>query len=203
MNYYISDLHFFFESQLDNGGVNYDGRPFKTLEEMHAEIKNRWNARVRDKDKVYILGDVAIRGCTEELLELVGSLKGRKVLVKGNHDDIADERYKALFYEICDYRETFETVDNRNYKLVMSHYPILMWSGQHRGAILLYGHTHNSKEDVFFQKCIDEMNRPEGGFLHEKEPRIMAVNVGCMKEYMDYTPRTLRELLTAVKPAES
>ena len=31
MNYYISDLHFFCRSQIDNGGKNYDGRPFKTM----------------------------------------------------------------------------------------------------------------------------------------------------------------------------
>ena len=41
MNYYISDLHFFCRSQIDNGGKNYDGRPFKTMEEMHESILKR------------------------------------------------------------------------------------------------------------------------------------------------------------------
>ena len=35
----------------------------------------------------------------------------------------------------------------------------------------------------------------ENGILHENEPEITAINVGCMKEYMDYTPQTLKELL--------
>lgn len=194
MNYYISDLHFFCKSQLDNGGVNFDRRSYKTLEEMHDDIKKRWNEKVTNGDRVFILGDISMRGYNDNLVALVAQLKGQKVLVKGNHDDISDARYKQLFREICDYREVSDSFEGKTYKVVLSHYPILMWNGQHKGAILLYGHTHNSKEDVFFQKCIDEMNS-ENGILHENEPEITAINVGCMKEYMDYTPQTLKELL--------
>ena len=194
MNYYISDLHFFCKSQLDNGGVNFDKRSYKTLEEMHYDIKQRWNKKVTNGDHVFILGDISMRGYNDNLVALVAQLKGQKVLVKGNHDDVSDARYKQLFREICDYREVSDSFEGKTYKVVLSHYPILMWNGQHKGAILLYGHTHNSKEDIFFQKCIDEMNS-ENGILHENEPEITAINVGCMKEYMDYTPRTLKELL--------
>ena len=194
MNYYISDLHFFCKSQLDNGGVNFDRRSYKTLEEMHDDIKKRWNEKVTNGDRVFILGDISMRGYNDNLVALVAQLKGQKVLVKGNHDDVSDARYKQLFREICDYREVSDSFEGKTYKVVLSHYPILMWNGQHKGSILLYGHTHNSKEDIFFQKCIDEMNS-ENGILHENEPEITAINVGCMKEYMDYTPQTLKELL--------
>lgn len=194
MNYYISDLHFFCKSQLDNGGVNFDKRPYKTLEEMHADIKDRWNKKVTNGDRVFILGDISMRGYNENLVALVAQLKGQKVLIKGNHDDVSDARYKQLFREICDYREVTDSFDGKSYRLILSHYPILMWNGQHKGTILLYGHTHNSMEDIYFQKCIDEMNS-ENGILHENEPEITAINVGCMKEYMDYTPRSLKELL--------
>ena len=40
----------------------------------------------------------------------------------------------------------------------MSHYPILMWNGKHRGVIMLYGHTHITVEDDYFQKCLKKMN---------------------------------------------
>ena len=49
MNYYISDLHFFARSQIDNGGCNFDGRPYKTLEEMHEDIVKRWNRKITKK----------------------------------------------------------------------------------------------------------------------------------------------------------
>ena len=62
MNYYICDLHLFCRSQVDNGGVNYDGRPFKSLDEMHDYFLRRWNEKITNGDTVYILGDVAMRG---------------------------------------------------------------------------------------------------------------------------------------------
>lgn len=37
-----------------------------------------------------------MRGTNEELIALVAQLKGRKVLIKGNHDDVSDMRYKNV-----------------------------------------------------------------------------------------------------------
>jgi len=194
MNYYISDLHFFAKSQIDNGGCNYDGRPYKTLEEMHENILRRWNQKITNGDTVYILGDISMGGAGEKLIELVAKLKGHKVLVKGNHDDVRDYRYKQLFEQICDYKELSDSIAGKSYKLVLSHYPILMWNGQHRGAILLYGHTHRTVEDVYFQECIKTMNE-RNDIRHEHDPEFRAINVGCMCDYMDYEPRSLKELL--------
>lgn len=194
MNYYISDLHFFARSQLDNGGCNYDKRPYKTLEEMHEDILNRWNKKITNGDVVYILGDVSMRGRNEKLIELVAKLKGRKVLIKGNHDDVEDYRYKQLFANIYDYRELSDSFEGKTYKLVLSHFPILMWHEQHKGRILLYGHTHQTVEDEFFQECIKRMNE-RNDIRHENEPEFRAINVGCMCSYMDYEPRSLKELL--------
>lgn len=193
-NYYISDLHLFCTSQLDNGGRNFDGRPYHTLDEMHDDIKNKWNSKVTNGDTVYILGDVSKRGKNDALIAYVATLKGRKVLVKGNHDDLSDYRYKQLFSEVVDYKEITETCCGKNYKIVLSHYPILMWKDQHKGSILLYGHTHNTVEDKFFQQCIQQMNQ-DPNIHHESDPLFQAINVGCMLSYMNYEPRTLEELL--------
>ena len=76
------------------------------------------------------------------------------------------------------------------------HYPILMWNGQHRGSILLYAHTHNTVEETFFQKCVKELNENKKLNVQQGKP-IRAINVGCMMAYMNYTPRTLDELLEA------
>jgi len=196
MNYYISDLHLFCNSQVNNGGVNYDGRPFKSLDEMHECILRRWNEKVTNGDTVYILGDISMRGKNEALIALVAQLKGKKVLIKGNHDDLSDYRYKQLFYDILDYKELSDSFEGRTYKVVLSHYPILMWNGQHSGTTLLYGHTHNSAEDKFFQDVIAQMNQSEALKLRrENEKPFRAINVGCMMPYMNYEPRTLKELL--------
>ena len=199
MNYYISDLHFFCRSQTNDGFVNYDRRPFANCEEMHDTLLHRWNKKVTNGDTVYILGDMARRGRNDALIGLVAQLRGRKVLIKGNHDDISDYRYKQLFMEICDYKELVDSFEGRTYKLILSHYPILMWNGQHSGSFLLYGHTHISAEDTFFQNCVRKLSED----LEEKgcEP-LRAFNVGCMQPYMNYEPRTIAEIL-AVHEAQS
>jgi len=204
MNYYISDLHLFCRSQVDNGGVNYDGRPFKSLDEMHEHILLRWNEKVTNGDTVYILGDVAMRGKNDALIALVAQLKGKKVLVKGNHDDLGDYRYKQLFYEIIDYKELSDSYEGKTHKVVLSHYPILMWNGQHSGTLLLYGHTHNSAEDTFFQSCLKSMNGNEELKLRRQgEKAFRAINVGCMMPYMNYEPRTLKEILGAFEEVQT
>ena len=194
MNYYISDLHFFSKNQTAEG-LNFDNRPFKNVDEMHEVILNNWNSRVTNGDTVYILGDISNRGKNEDLIALVARLKGKKVLIVGNHEDIRDYRYKQLFHAIYDYLEITDHVDKQPYKLVLCHYPILMWNGQHNGTILMYGHLHDSIEETYFKKCLSEMNGGEFAIRRPHEKEIVAINVGCMMPYMNYTPRTLEEIL--------
>ena len=188
MNYYISDLHLFHEA-----AIRFDDRPFQDLEEMHAEIVKRWNEKVNNGDTVYILGDVSMRGKNEDLIALVAILKGKKVLIRGNHDDVSDLRYRQLFSEVCDYKEIRDSIAGKSYELVLCHYPIFSWKHMSRGTILLYGHTHNSPEDEYFQKCLVEMK--DNDRCHTGDSAIQAYNVGCMKPWMDYEPRSLQEII--------
>lgn len=188
MKYYISDLHLFHKAS-----IRFDHRPFASAEEMNKAILKNWNDRVTNGDYVYILGDVSMRGKNDDLIALVAQLKGRKVLVKGNHDDISDYRYQQLFTEICDYKEIHDAIENEQYRLVLSHYSIFSWKEMGRGRILLYGHTHESEEDKFYQKCLKEMQKNDCRHVYDRN--IKAFNVGCMHAYMDYTPRTLEEIM--------
>lgn len=188
MNYYISDLHLFHEA-----AIKFDNRPFHSLQEMHEAIVNNWNSKITNGDTIYILGDVSMRGKNEDLIALVATLKGKKILVKGNHDDVSDYRYQQLFYEICEYKEIQDSFDGNNYNLVLCHYPIFSWKKMGRGTILLYGHTHNSAEDVFYQKCLMEMSQND--CRHARETQVKAINVGCMKPWMNYEPKTLKEIM--------
>ena len=196
MNYYISDMHLFCKNQTNEGTANYDGRPYDTVEEMNRDLLRRWNAKVTNADTVYILGDISMRGKSDELIGLVAQLKGKKVLIKGNHDELSDLRYTQLFTEICERKELTDCFGGRAYKLVLDHFPILMWAGQHRGVILLYGHTHNGVEEAFFQKCLADMNASEKLSLRRHGGQeIRAFNVGAMMPRMRYEPRTLKEII--------
>ena len=189
LNYYISDTHF--------GWTNkYEGR---TLEHDRL-IKENWNRVVNNNDDVYILGDIGKEGNngdTERLCEIIATLKGRKHLIVGNHDKLKDSRLKQLFVEICDYKEITDNVDGKNYKLILSHYPILFWAQQHRGAIHLMGHLHDTDEYKAFKYCLKYVN----DFFKDKTlkgytdcPPAVAHNVGCM--LWDYTPVTLKQILS-------
>ena len=187
MKYYISDLHLFHKASIE-----FDNRPYKDVETMHDYIRTKWNNKITNGDTVYILGDMSLRGQKENLISFVSTLKGQKVLVKGNHDDVSDYRYQQLFMEICDYKEVHDSFEGKNYDLVLSHYPIFSWKNMGRGWIHLYGHTHNSVEDELYIKTLDDMvNNCE----HMQRGPVCAINVGCMKPWMNYEPRTLKEIL--------
>lgn len=192
MNYYISDLHI--------GCVNkFDGR---TLEDDEKLVKN-WNERVHNNDTVYILGDVARFGSNAEneySIVHLSRLKGKKVLICGNHDvkGLKDNRIAQLFTEICDYKEVTDNFNGINNNIVLSHYPILFWNNQHKGWIHLYGHVHQSEEWTVYKTALGLMNeyfedRTKKGY--KDCPQAKAYNVGAMLNYINNTPRTLKEIL--------
>lgn len=196
MNYYISDLHL-----LHKNCIGFDERPFADLEEMHETILANWNRKVTNSDTVYILGDATLYGKKEDAIALVARMKGKKVLVRGNHDHIDDYRYQQLYEEICDYKEIQDGIDGKQYHLVLFHYPIFSWKNMGHGTILLYGHTHDSMEDTYYQECLRKMAEEECS-RHIYEFRPQAYNVGCMKPWMNYEPRSLKEILSFREKAE-
>ena len=186
-----------FHKNVTGEGSNFDNRPFKTLEEMHEIIKTNWNNIVTNADHVYILGDLAWKE-NEDVISFVSKLKGNKHLIVGNHDKVKDQRYKQLFVEFCDYKELKDKINGKEYNVVLSHYPLAFWNHQHHyrrdgeeykvWSIQLYGHVHNSNEETIFQDFIESLNE-------KHNIKCIAKNVGCMINYMDYTPRTLAEII--------
>lgn len=193
MNYYISDLHFNCINKYEN----------RTLEHDKLIIDN-WNKTVHQNDNVYILGDIGYFSSNkynEYLCQCLSVLKGNKTLILGNHDNTKDKRINQLFVEICDYKEIIDSFSN-NKKIVLSHYPILMWNGQHNGWIHLHGHTHMTDEEFIYRESIKKLN---DCFIenelskNEKHIEALTYNVGCMLDYMDYTPRTLKYIMEEYK----
>lgn len=195
MIYYICDLHLFHKNVTDEG-TNFDNRPFKTLDDMHGIIKKNWNGRITGADHIYLVGDACWKH-NEDSIALMSQLKGNKHLIAGNHDYIDDQRYRQLFVEICDYKEIKDTIDGKQYGVVLSHFPIAFWNHQHKytrdckehknWSIQLYGHVHDSIEEKIFQNFIRELN-------DKYNIACEAYNIGCMMEYMNFMPRTLKEI---------
>jgi calcineurin-like phosphoesterase family protein len=74
---------------------------------------------------------------TREAAALLERLHGRKHLVRGNNDPAAIAALPG-WASVCDYKE----LEHEGRKLVLCHYAFRTWSGQHRGAINLHGHSH-------------------------------------------------------------
>ena len=77
----IADTHFWHKNIID-----YCDRPFNSVEEMNSTLIKNWNKTVTNNDIVIHLGDVGL-GPKEKIAPIVQSLKGRKILVMGNHDN--------------------------------------------------------------------------------------------------------------------
>lgn len=183
-NLYISDTHFGHQNIL-----RFDSRPFSTVEEMEEEIVRRWNAAVNPEDTVYILGDFCW-GKEDEWLRILDRLKGGKVLIAGNHDlKSMSSQLRRKFQDVKDYKEI--TDDGRH--VIMCHYPILLYKGSYNpNGYMLCGHVHVTRENDFLEKWTDELRSSRQDTIHSCGNII---NVGCMMPWMDYTPRTLDEII--------
>ena len=168
MTYFTSDQHF--------GHFNIirlSRRPFKTVEEMDETMVERWNAKVRDDDTVYVLGDLFFRVATVE--PILKRLKGHKHLVLGNHDPSWTDRVN-----LADYFESVQTlkegtVDGR--LVTMCHYPMLSYPQARRGY-MIYGHIHNNTGDDYWP-------------LIMRRPRMLNAGV----DVNNFEPVTFEELL--------
>ena len=147
-------------------------RPWDDPDEMDEALVANWNAVVRDMDRVYVLGDVAM---AKRHLETIGRCKGRKVLVKGNHDIFKAKDYLEYFDDIraCVVKKAGDQ------KVIMSHIPVHPES-LGRFGINIHGHLHSNRV-----------------MLGEKteDPRYINVSV----EQINFTPVEFTQLLSGVK----
>ena len=79
--YFISDCHFGHKNI-----IKYCNRPYSSIEEMDEDLINRWNKKVHKNDIIYIVGDLFYFSI-ENAKSVLDRLKGRKHLIRGNHDD--------------------------------------------------------------------------------------------------------------------
>ena len=181
MIFYISDLHI--------GHANclaFDNRPFKDVEEMNSEIIKRWNSVVTNEDIVCILGDFHW-GKEPEWIPILEQLNGQKILIQGNHD-ITPQKSRRYFADVKEYK----VIDDNGRKVVLSHYPIPCYRNHFYGWYHLYGHVHTS-----FEFNMMEHDRYLMEQLYTRPCEMY--NVGCMLPYMDYTPRTLDQIIEGYK----
>ncbi len=145
-----------------------------------------WNNTVELDSEVFILGDISWHNATKTI-EIFKSLNGIKHLIVGNHDSrlLKNRELQSLFVEIVDYKE-LSLSDGKS--IILCHYPIPCFKNHYYGWYHLYAHVHSSFEWNMMERVKYEMKE-----LYNKPCNMY--NVGAMLPYMDFTPRTLDEII--------
>ena len=128
----ISDTHFGHKNIID-----YENRPFASVEDMNAAIINNWRKIVNKKDIVFMLGDFSFYD--KELTQsLMSALPGRKILILGNHDSRSVEWYREVGFE---HVSKWPIIIDDFY--ILSHAPVYLCSSMPYANI--HGHIHSKK----------------------------------------------------------
>lgn len=99
------------------------------------------------------------------------------------HDDGKEEEF------LVDYQEVKDIAFGKECRVYLSHYFMPLFS-KHRNenCVHLYGHVHNPDEWEFCKEVTKLAQE-----RYNSKSKIF--NVGCMLDYMNYTPRTLEQIL--------
>ena len=190
MDYFISDTHFFHENV-----IRFDKRPFTCIEQMNAQMRDWWNNTVSEKDRVYILGDfIWLPPSNPEYIKFTKSLNGKKVLIKGNHDNV--EKFSSELKNCFEDIKSRKEIKLNKKRIILDHYPLMMYRHDTDSNVFhFHGHTHITGEQDWVEKWTRALifNRGMG------TPTGQIINVGCMMPYMNYIPRTFEEIIEAGK----
>lgn len=171
--FFTADTHFCHKNI-----IKYEDRPFNSVEEMNEIMIQKWNAKVKPIDSIYILGDFIFSdGITAN--QLVKRLNGKKYLIKGNHDSFLKD--KSFDRSQLEWIKYYYMLRDNNIKYALFHYPIAVWDCKHYGSIHLYGHVHSNK-DSHHPLLINLVN---------------AFNVGV--DVNNYEPVNISEILVKAK----
>lgn len=161
MIWFISDTHF--------GHTNimkYEKRPFDSVEEMNSTMIKNWNSLVDPDDIVYHLGDFCFLG---KYSEIIFQLRGKKILIVGNHDASPRKMEKLGFVASLE----SATVKIEHHTFFLSHRPCYDLPD---GVWNLHGHVHSKWKTI-----------------HEK--RIICLSV----ENWNYCPVSYKEIVREIK----
>lgn len=156
--YFIGCTHFYHHNI-----INYCNRPFKSVQEMNEALVGNWNKVVAANDIIYHLGDFSF-GTFEQSKEVLSKLKGKKILIRGNHDRLSSQKFLEMGFEEVHKKLILNSI------FYLSHRPDFKATDQ--GHVNIHAHIHNEPTN----------------WLHPAR----FINVSA--EAVNYTPIELREI---------
>lgn len=135
--FFTSDTHFGHKAIMD-----YCKRPFSSVDEMNEKLVSNWNELVSDDCTVFHLGDFAFGGLPF-WEDIRSRLRGRIILIWGNHDWRQNLRNRARLEAMFDVIELEMIIHMDGHPIILNHYPLLCYSGSYNHSIwALHGHVH-------------------------------------------------------------
>jgi len=184
MNYYIADAHFCHVNIL-----KYDSRPWDDVDSMESDMIALWNGKVTDSDDIYILGDFCW-GSSENWRRILPQLKGKKHLIKGNHDLRKFPEDILGFFE----EEPVPCMEIKDgeHNVIMCHYPMISYRHDSKpDTVMLYGHVHTTPEFYAVAESVKKMREccVASGFDYQGQL------YNCWCGFFGWAPASLDEIL--------
>lgn len=139
--FFISDTHFNHKN-----AIEYNNRPFNSVEEMNEEMIKNWNKVVPKDGIVFHIGDFAFGG-SSVWKSIIPRLNGDIYLVLGNHD-IRNWRngYTQYFKQVA--HQMYVNISG--YRLVLNHFPFAALPQDtdcETPIIQIFGHVHHKEQE--------------------------------------------------------
>lgn len=165
--YFMGDLHYQHKNVIE-----LDSRPFPDLATMEEYIRGELEKTLDSDCLLFDLGDMFFGTRENRFQELISSIPCPVYKVFGNHDkqDFFLKHYDDFkgFYDILG------LMIGEEYKITLSHYPILDFPYMYHGGLAIFGHTHghldefvnsipNLMLDIGFSS---RFSKKRGTFLH-------------------------------------
>jgi len=114
----------------------------ESVERMNQHFVEQTNAHVARNDRLWIIGDFCFPSKHRTAARFRNQLRCRTVnFVEGNHDSTA---INDVFSRVYAKHENLRV--NGQY-IVLDHYARAIWLRNHKGAWMLYGHSHTNAEE--------------------------------------------------------
>lgn len=142
MKFFTADQHFNHRNIIE-----YCNRPFKNVGEMNEALITNWNAKVRDNDHVFVLGDMVWEGNAREILD---RLKGKIIYIPSKewtHEKCVLE-HKDRFMRVVEPITVLDAKREHGVSIVLCHYCMRTFPKSHYNHWHLFGHSHGRLEPI-------------------------------------------------------
>lgn len=148
----MSRILFIADPHLGHKNIHKMRPVFDSAAEHDEWFCDMWQASVTRRDKVFVLGDAAM---SSEAMARLGTLKGRKVLIGGNHDNMTTLAERCATFE-----EIHGIVKYKDFWL--THCPVhTVEIGWAKIAGNIHGHIHrNTVDDWRYLNLCPEVRTP-------------------------------------------